>query len=339
MKTIIPIKYFSIAALLLVCIGCNKKTEVKPVDFDVTSTTLGGAASTKFALKDTVKFAFAGNPDIITFFSGEMGKRYEFATRTNAAGTPNLQFSSLRATGTQANSLQVLVSTDFKGVVTNSVYGSAIRDTAATTANIAAASWTDITSRATLSTGAATAVASGVINLSDFSKGQPVYIAFKYTASAGGIQNKWTISALSVNNVLADGTTYTIANLNGPTTSFTNYGNITYAPGWAVSYDPAKNVNKYAWVFTDKTSLVITGATTAALATAGAEAWAIMGPVDLTRVTPDAGMSLKVISARLPSYQYNYASTGSFNSVFVASNNTADGTSAIVKTLPVTITP
>lgn len=339
MKTIIPIKYFTIAALLLACMGCNKNTEVKPVDFDVTSTTLSGTASSKFALKDTVKFAFAGNPDIITFFSGEVGKRYEFATRTNAAGTPNLQFSSLRATGTQANSLQVLVSTDFKGVVTNTVYGTLARDTAATNANIAAASWTDITSRATLSTGATTAVASGVIDLSDLSKGQPVYIAFKYIATAGTIQNKWTISALSVNNVLADGTTYTIANLNAPTTSFTNYGIATYAPGWAVSYDLAKNANKYAWVFTDKTSLVITGATTAALATANAEAWAIMGPVDLTRVTPDAGVSLKIISSRLASYQYNYTTTGSFNSVFVASNNTANGTSTIVKTIPLTITP
>jgi hypothetical protein len=339
MKTIIPIRYFAIPALLLVYMGCSKKNDVKPVDFDVSSTTLSGAASNKFALKDTVKFAFTGNPDIITFFSGEVGKRYEFATRANATGTPNLQFSSLRATGAQANSLQVLVSTDFKGVVTNTVYGALVRDTTATNANIATAIWTDITSRATLSTGAATAVASGVIDLSDLSKGQPVYIAFKYIATAGTIQNKWTISGLSVNNVLADGTTYTIANLNAPTTSFTNYGNVTYGPGWAVSYDLAKNANKYAWVFTDKTSLVITGATTAPLATAGAEAWAIMGPIDLTRVTPDAGINLKIISSRLSSYQYNYATAGSFNSVFVASNNTVDASSAIVKTLPVTITP
>lgn len=338
MKNIIKPTYSAIAALLIACMACNKKTDVMPVDFDVTSTTLTGKVSSTFALKDTVKFNFAGNPDLITFFSGEVGKRYELANRTNAAGTPNLQFSSLRATGSQANSLQVLVSTDFKGVVTNNVYGSLVRDTAATNANIAAATWTDITSRATLSTGAATAVASGVIDLSDFS-GKPVFIAFKYIATAGTIQNKWTISALSVNNVLPDGTTYTIANLNGPTTSFTNYGNTTYGPGWAVSYDPAKNANKYAWVFTDKTSLVITGATTAGAATAGAEAWAITGPVDLTRVTPDAGVSLKVISARLTSYQYNYGASGSYKAVFAASNNTPDGNSAIVRTLPITINP
>jgi hypothetical protein len=331
------IKYFIIASLLLACMACNKKNDVKPVSFDVTSAKLNGTASTSFAAKDTVLFNFTGNPDVITYFSGEVGKRYAFATRTNAAGTPQLQFSTIRATGAQTGSLSLMVSTDFKGVVAKMIYGVLTRDTAATNANIAAATWTDITSRATLSTGATTAVPSGVVDLSDFSKGQPVYIAFKYTATAGTIQNKWTISALTVNNVLADGTTYTIANLNAPTTSFTNYANITYGPGWAVSYDPAKNANKYAWVFTDKTSLVITGSTTAA--TASAEAWAVMGPVDLTRVTPDAGVSIKAIAAALTSFQYSYAAAGSYNAVFVASNNTPDGTSMQTKTIPLTVNP
>lgn len=276
---------------------------------------------------------------MITYFSGEPGKKYDFRNRTSVAGTPQLQFSSVRANGAQSNSLSLLVSSDFKGIVANNIYGVFTRDTANTNANIAAATWTDITSRATLSIGAATAVPSGIINLADISTGKLVYIAFKYTASAGTIQNKWTINALSLNNTLADGTTYTIANLNGPTTSFTNYGNTTYGPGWAVSYDPAKNLNKYAWVYTDKTSLVITGATTAATATAPVEAWAIMGPIDLTRVTPDIGVGIKSISARLASYSYNYPTAGSYNAVFSTSNNTNDGSNAVIKKVPLTINP
>ncbi|EHQ29330.1 DUF5017 domain-containing protein [Mucilaginibacter paludis] len=338
-KNIIPVRSLILIAFLFACSACSKKIDVKPVTFDVSSNKLKGAASTTFTLTDTVLFKFTGNPDMITFFSGEVGKRYEYAGRTSAAGMPQLQFSTVRANGAQAGSLSLLVSTDFKGVVANTVYGSLIRDTAATNANIAAATWTDITSRATLSTGATTAVSSGLIDLSDFSKGKPVYIAFKYTATAGTIQNKWTISALSVNNVLADGTTYTIASLNGPTTAITNYGSNTYGPGWAVSYDLAKNANKYAWVYTDKTSLVITGATTAAAATAGAEVWAVMGPVDLTRVTPDVGLSIKAISARLSSYQYNYAAAGTYNAVFVASNTTPDASNSIVKKNTITVTP
>lgn len=332
------IKYFMIAALLLACMACNKDIAVKTVTFDVASFKNNGTATTTFTNKDTVQFRFNGNPDGITFFSGEPGKNYDYRNRTSVAGTPNLQFSTIRALGAQANSLSLLVSTDFKGVVANMVYGILTRDTASTNANIAAATWTDITSRATLSTGATTAVASGVIDLSDFlAQGKPVYIAFKYTASAGSIQNKWTVSALSVNNVLADGSAYVVANLNAPTTSYTNYGNATYGPGWAVSYDLTKNANKYAWVFTDKTSLVIAGATTAATTTA--EAWAIMGPIDLTKVTPDAGVPIKSISATLLGYPYNYVTVGKYNAVFVASNNTSGGTSSVAKTIPVTITP
>ena len=42
--------------------------------------------------------------------------------------------------------------------------------------------------------------------------------------------------------------------------------------------------------------VVITGASTAAAATAPAESWAIMGAVDLRKVTPDAGLAVKDIT-------------------------------------------
>lgn len=326
------------ALIALSCAACSKKNDVKPADFDVTSNRINGTAVASFAPKDTVLFKFTGNPDMITFYSGEAGHRYENISRITAAGTPQLQFSSLLANGTQAGSLSLLVSSDFKGVIAKTIAGVFTRDTVTTNANIAAATWTDLTSKATLSTGGTTAVSSGVIDLSTYVK-TPVYIAFKYTAATGSIQNKWTITNLAVNNVLADASVYTIASLNGPTTAITNYGNNTYGPGWAISFDPAKNANKYAWVYTDKTSLVITGATTAATATASAEAWAIMGPVDLTRVTPDAGVNIKSITAKLASYQYSYGTAGNYNAVFVGVNATPDASSTVVKNVPITVKP
>lgn len=328
-----------LAAALMALTGCSKKNEAQPVSFEVTTTKADGTAASSFSSKDLVQFNFAGNPDMITFYSGEVGKRYQYSTRTTATGTPQLQFSSLVANGTQPGSLSLLVSTNFKGAVTKILNGAVTRDTAATNADIAAATWTDITSRATLSSGGTTAVSSGTINLSDLSKGQPVYFAFKYTAAAGSIQNKWTITNFAINNVLNDGTTYTIANLNAPTTAITNYGVSTYGPGWAVSFDATKNTNNIGWVYTDKTSLVITGSTTAAAATAGVEAWAITGPIDLTRVTPDAGTSIKGISARLPSFQYNYATPGSYNAVFVAVNATSDENKTVTRTSTITVNP
>lgn len=322
--------YIFLFTLAFAATSCSKKDEVKPVaSFTVNAATRNGTASTSFALGDTTNFVFGGNPNIITFYSGEVGNRYGYRSRISAAGIPQLKFSTIRANGGQANSLSLLVSSDFKGIVLRTAAGVQVRDTAATNVNIAGAAWTDISGKALFSAGATAAVASGTIDLSDFAKnGNPVYIAFKYNALAGSIQNKWTISALTLNNLLPDGTTYTNASLNGPTKGITNYGNSTYGPGWAVSYDPAKNVNNLGWVYTDGTSLVITGATTAASATASAEAWAIMGPLDLSRVTPDAGLGIKAISATLSAYQYKYTVAGTFNSVFVAGNQTPDNSAS-----------
>lgn len=315
--------------------SCSKEIEVKSLDFDVTVSKRNGAVSNTYTTADSLNFVFKGNPDVITFYSGEIGRQYVNKDRTTADGTPVLQFTSLRANGTQSNSLALVVSSDFKGIALKP--GSTIRDTAATNANIAAAQWSDITANATLSTGAATA--SGEINLSSFANlGKPVYIAFKYLATAGTIQNKWTITLLTLTNKLADESSYTIGNLGAPNTEIKNYGAITYSPGWWVSYDESKNANKYPWVFTAGTSLVITGAATAGAATASAEAWAIMGPVNLKKVTPDVGVGLKAISAKLESYPYKYPSATLSEPTFVASNNVVNGSAIKAKTLAIKIT-
>lgn len=334
-----------ILAGTLMLAACDKSIDEKPVSFDVVSTRTNGQASSSFKTTDTIVYQLSGLPDVITFYSGAVGQRYEFKDRITANGTPQLQFSSLRANGSQSNSIQLMISTDFKGVVAKSqtITGVITRDTAATNANIAAASWTDISSRATWSTGATTATPSGVVDLSDYaSQGKPVFIAFKYKAVAGSIQNKWTITGLSVNNVLEDKTVYTQANFAASNQSITNYGVNTPGLGWLSSIDENLNANKYAWVYTTGVgtagSLVITGAATVAAATAPAEAWAIMGPLDLRKVTPDAGVGIKEISAQVKSYTATVGyPAGNYTATFVAANNTVDGRSVAVKQLPITI--
>lgn len=329
---------------ILMLTACEKSIDEKPVSFDVISTRTNGEASATFKTTDTIVYKFSGQPDVVTFYSGTVGQRYEFKDRITAKGVPQLQFTSIRANGTQNNSLQLMISTDFKGVVAKSKnnLGVITRDTAATNANIANAKWTDISSRAAWSDGAATA--SGVIDLSDFlAEGKPVFIAFKYNAAIGSIQNKWTINTLSLKNVLEDQTVYTQANFASSTQSITNYGVNTPGLGWLSVYDESLNTKKYGWVYTSGAgtsgSLVITGATTVAAATVTAEAWAIMGPVDLRKVSPDAGIAIKEISAQVKSYSSKpaYADEGTYKATFVASNNTVDGSSVAVKQLPITI--
>lgn len=303
------------AATLSSCLKI-KQEPVTP-DFDVT------VVKATVKLGDPAYFNLNGNPDYITFYSGEQGAKYDYRERSTANGVPKLQFSSARNSGTQANSLRLMISNDFAGLGADSI---------TTAANISAATWTDITSRATLAT-TATAVASGAIDLSDFlAAGKPVFIAFKYNATTGSIQNKWTITGLTVTNTLPDGSVYTIANLN--TTAINNYSVVTlFSPGWAAY----RYIGPYNWTITAGTSLVIAGAATAAAATTSPEAWTFTGPLALNRVSNDIGTAIKESSTRLSTYAYQFKSAGTFTATFVAQNANVYGDKQTVKQVTVTV--
>ena len=308
-----------ILVLATVVSSCMKiRQNPQAPDFDVT------ADKTTFAVGTPVTFHMSGNPDYITFFSGEQGLNYANLNRYSAAGKPTLQFTSARNAGTQPNSLQLLISSNFVGMGVDSI---------TTAANIAAATWTDITSRATLAT-SATAVASGAINLSDFPTDKPVYIAFRYLATTGTIQNKWTITALTVTNTLPDGSVYTIANLTP--SAITNYGVATvFSPGWVAF----RTYNTANWVVTSGTSLVVTGAATAAAATTAIDDWAYTGGITLNTVANDVGVPIKESSTRLASndYQYTFKAAGTYTVTFVAANASIYGRQETVKQVTITV--
>lgn len=306
-------RYLLFAALI--ALGCQKQ-EVEAPEFEVST------AKTTYKANENIQFNFSGNPDVISFFSGEIGKRYEMLNRETASGAPKLAFTTVRAQGTQANSLQLMVSTDFQGTTL---------DSATTVSRINAATWTDITSRAALSTGAS--LASGNIDLSDIAAGgKPVFIAFKYNGALGSIQNKWTISGLTLTNTLADGTVYTIANLG--TAAIANYGVSTvFSPGW-VGYRTAGGFN---WQV--GTSLIVTGATSVATSTTNSTSWAISGPIKLNKVSGDVGLAVKEASTRVDNYNFTYVTPGDYTATFRAANTNRYGSGDIIKQIKITVTP
>jgi hypothetical protein len=137
-------------------VGCQKDK--------VASVTLGiSLDSTNYQLGDTITYHFNGYADYFSYYSGEkianypaaLGNRYEFYNRTLAKGKAILQFQSLLQNSGQANTLSLLASKNFNGK-----YDSA---------NIAAATWVDITNRVVLSDGTSTAfTSSGNLDVSDF---------------------------------------------------------------------------------------------------------------------------------------------------------------------------
>lgn len=304
---------------LLLLQACSRELGTNDPGFTMT------ASKTSVKAGQAITFTVKGDPDIITFYSGEIGKRYEYRGRNRTEGTPVMSFRSLRANGSQPNSLSVLIADNFEGV--------AVNDTTETITRIGRANWTDLTSGITLSAGSLTS--SGAINLSAYADAsKPVYIAFRYTAQAGSIQNKWTIDSFSVKNQLSDATSYVIANMNTPTTSFTNYGAQTYSPGF-VNY---RIQNTYNWIVSS-TSLVITGANAANWATEPAEAWTIIGPVDLKKVTPDLGQVVKSGSQNAADVRFNYTynTPGIYNAVFLGGQVNIDQNEVSTQAIQITV--
>ena len=66
------LSFITILAAAAVLVSCEKDLSPKPLSFNVTT------ANNTYHAGDTVKFIFSGNPDAITFYSGEPGANYEF---------------------------------------------------------------------------------------------------------------------------------------------------------------------------------------------------------------------------------------------------------------------
>ncbi|MFC6100410.1 DUF5017 domain-containing protein [Olivibacter domesticus] len=288
-----------LCAAVLTC-ACKKDLSLGATDFTV------AVENADLSLGDTARFQLGANPDVLTFYSGEVGHRYVFKDRVEAAGQAILTFRTARENGTQVQSLKLRVSSDFNGVVKG--------DTAATLRNLSAAAWDDISDRALWASEGEKDINSGDIDLSDYAAAaKPIFIAFQYQVAAGSVQDKWTINSFLLKNKLEDGTAYTIANMNTSTAPFMNYGVSSFSPGFA-GYTIQ---NTYQWAISSS-QLVITGATSTAWATDSAEAWVFIGPINLRKVTPDIGTAIKGADENINGsiFSYLYRSKGVFEAIF-----------------------
>jgi hypothetical protein len=275
-------KLISILVTVACIAACNKK-EVDATGFSVTPN------KETYKVNDTVNFSFTGNAWYLTFYSGEPGKKFENRERIVADGIPRLQFLSYQQTGSQANTLRVLVSTNFSGVYDST--------------NIYNATWADITNQITLSTGK-DSTASGVVNLSQFvTNDHPAYIAFKYAGfKDASAQRTWTIRNIILNNVLPDNMSYSLLTSAESTAGFQQVNMKTSAVKWTIS----------------SSQLQVKGGATAN--SPEAETWVISKALILNKVTPDVGIPLKNMTTAMNFYKYIYTTAGAYTATFVASN-------------------
>ncbi|MBC9911761.1 DUF5017 domain-containing protein [Chitinophaga varians] len=263
-------------------------------------------AGTTFKAGDTVAFAFQGNPDNITFYSGEPGRQYEYRHRTTADNDLQIDFSTLVQFGKIYPNLQLMVSNDFTGIVDME--------------HVKAATWKDLSAKAVFSNGQDN-TPSGVISLKEFadsSRHPLVYIAFRYTdTNKPEGQNRWVVRTFNANSVSADKVATPLATMA--------------TAGWkAVDFrNPA-----FGWTITSAQLLMPNGKNTD-----DNEDWVISKGFDPTAVKPDQGVALKNISTTLQVYKYVFTRPGTYRVVFEASAVRYNGEKRIARALTLTITP
>lgn len=285
---------FTISALLVLLSGCSKDKVEQPT-FEVRT------AALTYKVGEEITFNFSGNPENITFYSGEDGKKYEYRNRTALPGKLQLQFTSLLDRGLRQN-LALMVTSDITGAIN------------ATT--VSAAKWTDVSNRAVFSTGADN-TPSGAIDLSDFSDlGKPITVAFKYTdVKTTAQQNRWVIRTFNANSVRG--------------TSVTPLAVMADA-GWiGINYkNPAA-----VWTITSTQLLMYGGAANSD----DNEDWVVSKQLDPNVIKSDVGFVIKNISTQTSDFTYKFNSAGVYKVTFLASNRLGESAKETVKEITLNI--
>lgn len=301
---------------IAVCITACAKVEVSAPEFEVVT-----EQQTIQAGSD-VRFTFSGDPDQITFYSGE--PLNDYAYKDGRVLNINNLMTSFRSNvqyGTQANLLSVWVSSDYSG-------GGTIKD-------VRAATWSDeLTKNFVLAphsmntNAAASAVPSGVIDLLAAADGdKPLYLGFRYKklpdAEAGG-QRNWFIRELAVKAQTDLGESELV---NGLALQLVYDENFT-------PDDPAlKNSAVNA-------AGVLTIRVPNGLGALHTEVWAVTPPISVgsTDLGPDKAIAIKGFrNPKAEEFSHHYATPGTYIATFVASNSNIYGSAQVVKQITITV--
>lgn len=301
---------YILAAGIFLFTGCTKKMEVNVPAFDVTM------EKSSWRAGEEVKFRLSGDPDLVSFYSGEPLHDYAFvAGRIVETDGLDLSFNSNVEFGKQADQLSVMASVDFNG-------GARFED-------ITAATWTDITARFKLA-GNATYTPSGKADLSDLiTAGKPLYLAFRYKVrnpSVYGTGNVWRIQNFLLNSRTSIGEIQLGGMLNA------GFSIRDQKPGVAPSRSTisATTLQLIAPALADSTRTVDT------------ECWIITkgfetGDLDYG---PDRPVAVKgYADPRVTETVYVYPRPGNYKAVFTAYNANIAGSKEVVREVNIEIVP
>lgn len=315
--------YF-IIALALLC-ACTRIPAVDaPDDFDVTCD--------KYEAKvgEFVQFNFSGDPDVISFYSGEFGNDYNYSQGRTIAPEYRLTFDEQALDGLQENQLKVLVSSTYKSDLT---WDSADSHTG----------WVDISNRFTLLgpgkvTGNRAYTNVGYADISDFliDDGSSVSLAFHYTGIPWVSGQDFNI--IRIKNCVIK------SYFNGSYTDLYSWNDF----GWQMVTKYAQQSSRCSEIQENNKVIqfrVGWGAHENAPGTYqgdGADNWAVSVPLTFQKsldMGPDRSIGVKGVNdVKKSFFQHTYSLPGEYQVIFIAKNVNASGSKEKTIKLNLTIT-
>jgi len=287
--------------------SCEKEFKVNELEFDVVT------SKKTYHVNEDVDFQFKGNPDIISFYSGEIKSDYNYKNgrvlNTDLTASFKIKFTNKE----QDNQLSVKVSTDLKSY---------------DIADVNAATWTDITDRYTLPTANQSAYNTvGEANLNDLiEEGKPMYYAFRYINRPNavyGAYDSWEFSTFLMNykTELED-----VILLNQTTAAWKIVLDGSWETGRVVKYSTTlRFIGNGTPIPTDQV------------------AWAISAPVYASpKVDLGADRAIPIKALADPhrdGYNFRYSKPGIYKVTFIAANQNASGRKEVIKQFEIEILP
>lgn len=295
-------KILGISFALMILISCSKRDVVNsPDDFNV------AVDRQTYKVNDTIAFQFSGSPDHIVFWSGTEGNNYDYKNRTVLEGNSLvLNFKSFSQFGqVDQSNIKLLISNNFSGI-----YDSV---------NVRSATWTDITNRATWSSGA-DQTPSGDIDLDEFTEGNKiVVIAFRYVTSIikpFDQQNRWVIRSFDLNAINPQGDAKPL--LSMATAGWTRFSFSGIATTWEIFPTHLISVRNTTELDDD---------------------WILTKQIQPNAVSPDRGVAIKNITNKMPEFKTAYSEPGVYKIVFEATNAGLNESKKVLRELTLTIEP
>ena len=314
------------ACAALITLGACDELEPEKVDFSVIASQIEVAAG------EPVTFMFDGNPNFITFFSGEDGHKYVNRNRTildvSEIASSYFSFTAYLQYGKQIAPLRVYLSNNFPGLT--------LKDTIGDRELIETHQWVDITEQCKLIDGKQTAT--GNISLDEYRDNMTLAFQFLGTTESTP-QRTVTLSKLKVINRLKSGAIVELANASGLTFSCFDIN----------PSNPEKNCYKKvtsgvsvkgSWNLLELSNNIMRfqGGKLGLTPWADNNDWLISTPMKLNSCSPDRGESIKDINRRVSQYNHTFSTPGTYTVTFLAGNSNVNGDEMVVKELTIKVT-